>query len=69
MPEDAYPLEGQCTHFKQFGVYLWVMETNHPARKFYEKLGARNAGIVDKTNPAGGGSAKNCGYDLAQRRW
>ena len=43
-------------------VYLWVMENNTPARQFYKKLGAHNAGIVDKPNPAGGGSALNCRY-------
>lgn len=43
------------------GVYLWVMEANDPARRFYEKLGATNAGIVEKENP-GGDSARNCRY-------
>ena len=43
-------------------VYLWVMEENNPARGFYEKLGAMNAGLVDKPNPVGGGGAMNCRY-------
>jgi len=43
------------------GVYLWVMEANGPARRFYERLGASNAGIVDKRDPAGG-SAPSCRY-------
>ncbi len=43
-------------------VYLWVMENNQAARCFYEKLGADNAGVIDKPNPVGGGSARNCRY-------
>jgi ribosomal protein S18 acetylase RimI-like enzyme len=43
------------------GVYLWVMEANHAARRFYEALGATNTGTVEKKNP-GGGSASNCRY-------
>lgn len=43
------------------GVYLWVMEANAPARRFYERLGASNAGVVEKQDPAGG-SAPNCRY-------
>ena len=50
------------TYYLNSGVYLWVMEANHPARVFYEKLGAQNAEVVDKSNPVGGGSAKNCRY-------
>ena len=48
--------------YGQLGVYLWVMEANQPARRFYEKLGSTNSGSVDKPNPAGGGSARNCRY-------
>ena len=43
------------------GVYLWVMEANREARRFYERLGAADAGIVERQNP-GGGSAPNCRY-------
>jgi len=50
------------THFPVNSVYLWVMERNNPARRFYEKLGASNAGMIDKANPVGGGSAFNCRY-------
>ena len=50
------------SHYPENGVYLWVMEENNPARVFYEKLGAINAGLVDKPNPVGGGSAMNCRY-------
>ena len=49
-------------YYPNSGVYLWVMEANQPARIFYEKLGAKNADVVDKPNPVGGGSAKNCRY-------
>src|SRR5262245_59303133 len=28
------------------GVYLFVLEVNTPARRFYERLGARNAGVA-----------------------
>ena len=38
-------------HFPDVPVYLWVMENNHTARRFYEKLGATNAGVIDKPNP------------------
>jgi len=42
-------------------VYLWVMEANTGARRFYERLGAANAGIGYLTDPAGG-RAPNCRY-------
>ena len=47
--------------YPRLGVYLWVMEANAAARRFYERLGATNAGTVDRPN-AGGGSALNCRY-------
>lgn len=47
--------------YPQYGVYLWVMEANDSARKFYEYLGAANAGMTDKLDPSGG-SAPNCRY-------
>lgn len=43
-------------------IYLWVMARNIQARRFYEKLGAKNGGTIDKPNPVGGGSALNCRY-------
>ncbi len=42
-------------------VYLWVMEANGMARRFYERLGAHNAGTSIKQDP-GGGAAPNCRY-------
>jgi GNAT superfamily N-acetyltransferase len=47
--------------FPDCGVYLWVMEANHAARRFYEALGATNAGTTIKQDP-GGGAAPNCRY-------
>jgi len=29
-------------NFPQSGLHLWVFEANHPARRFYERLGATN---------------------------
>ena len=49
-------------NFPNTPVYLWVMENNLAARQFYEKLGASNAGMIDKPNPVGGGSARNYRY-------
>ena len=49
------------TYYPHSGVYLWVMEANTPARLFYEHLGASNAGMVNKHDPAGG-STPNCRY-------
>lgn len=49
-------------HYVDTAVYLWVMENNQPARRFYEMLGANNTGVIDKPNPVGGGTARNCRY-------
>ena len=49
-------------HHATAAVYLWVMENNLNARGFYENLGASNTGVVEKPNPVGGGSARNCRY-------
>jgi ribosomal protein S18 acetylase RimI-like enzyme len=35
------------------GIYLWVLESNHAARRFYERLGAETAGS-DIWNPPDG---------------
>lgn len=43
------------------GVYLWVLEVNAPARRFYERLGAENAGVsVMETH--GGAVVRSCRY-------
>lgn len=49
------------SRYPESGAYLWVMEANLIARRFYERLGAENVGMVDKQDP-GGGSAPNCRY-------
>jgi ribosomal protein S18 acetylase RimI-like enzyme len=43
------------------GVYLWAIEANDGARRFYERLGGENVGTLDRLDPAGG-SAPNCRY-------
>jgi ribosomal protein S18 acetylase RimI-like enzyme len=43
------------------GVYLWVLEANTGAPRFYEKLGAVDAGTADVENPSGG-TARSCRY-------
>lgn len=44
--------------------YLWVFEANHPARRFYEHLGAANSESVT-IEPPGGGCAVECRYTWA----
>ena len=43
------------------GFYLWVLEANAPARRFYERLGAQNAGQV-LSEPVGGGQVSSLRY-------
>jgi ribosomal protein S18 acetylase RimI-like enzyme len=48
-------------HYPDSGVYLWVLEANSPARRFYERLGAQNAGVsVMETH--GGAVVRSCRY-------
>lgn len=54
-----------CHERPERGVWLWVLETNTPARAFYERLGAANAGVADVEMP-GGGSVPNCRYVWAR---
>ena len=43
------------------GVYLWVLEVNTSARRFYERLGAQNAGVaIMETH--GGAVVRSCRY-------
>lgn len=45
----------------ELGVYLWVLESNAPARRFYERIGGRNAGVsVMETH--GGAMVRSCRY-------
>ena len=48
-------------HHPTTGVYLWAMKANHPAHRFYERLGAIQQGEELRENP-GGGSAQNLRY-------
>jgi GNAT superfamily N-acetyltransferase len=43
------------------GVYLWVLEVNSPARRFYERIGAENAG-VSTMETHGGAIVQSCRY-------
>jgi ribosomal protein S18 acetylase RimI-like enzyme len=43
------------------GVYLFVLEVNAPARRFYERLGGRNAG-VSTMETHGGAIVRSCRY-------
>ena len=43
------------------GLYLWVLEVNAPARRFYERLGAQNA-ERSVSEPPGGGSVVGLRY-------
>ena len=56
-----------CGRQAHGGVYLWVMEANAPARRFYERLGAGNAGRVDLEDPGGGRApiVATCGQTLS----
>lgn len=47
--------------YARSSIYLWVMQANSGARRFYEALGASDAGIRSRLDP-GGGSALNCRY-------
>jgi GNAT superfamily N-acetyltransferase len=47
--------------YLDLGVYLWVLEANSSARRFYEHLGARNAGVsIMETH--GGAVVRSCRY-------
>lgn len=48
-------------HYAGLGVYLWVLEANAPARRFYERLGARDAG-VSTLETHGGAIVRSCRY-------
>ena len=47
--------------YPDLGVYLLVLEANLPARRFYERLGARNAG-VSTMETHGGAVVRSCRY-------
>jgi GNAT superfamily N-acetyltransferase len=45
----------------ELGVYLWVLEVNASARRFYEGLGARNSGTATMETH-GGAMVRSCRY-------
>jgi GNAT superfamily N-acetyltransferase len=47
--------------YTEQAVYLWVLEGNAPARRFYERVGGRNAG-VSTTETHGGARVQSCRY-------
>lgn len=47
--------------YPDLGVYLWVLETNSSARRFYERLGAQNAGVTTMETH-GGAVVRSCRY-------
>ncbi len=47
--------------YREMGVYLWVLESNASARRFYERLGGQNAGVsIMETH--GGAMVRSCRY-------
>jgi ribosomal protein S18 acetylase RimI-like enzyme len=47
--------------YPELGVYLFVLEINSPARRFYERLGAENAGVATMETH-GGAVVRSCRY-------
>lgn len=47
--------------YSDLGVYLWVLEANSSARRFYERLGAQSAG-VSTMETHGGAVVRSCRY-------
>ena len=43
------------------GIYLWVLEVNASARRFYEQLGAHNSGVTTMETH-GGAIVRSCRY-------
>ena len=48
-------------HYPGLGIYLWVLEVNASARRFYEHLGAHDAG-VSTMETHGGAIVRSCRY-------
>jgi GNAT superfamily N-acetyltransferase len=47
--------------YQDAGFYLWVLEANGSARRFYERFGARNVEEAD-SEPPGGGTVRGLRY-------
>lgn len=50
-----------AARYADLEVYLWVLEVNTAARRFYERLGARNAG-ASTMETHGGAVVRSCRY-------
>jgi len=50
-----------ASRYPDLGVYLWVLEVNASARRFYEGLGARNSGTATMETH-GGAAVRSCRY-------
>lgn len=48
-------------HYPEIGIHLLVLETNARARRFYERLGGRNAG-TSTMETHGGARVRSCRY-------
>ena len=51
-------------HYPGLAIYLWVLEVNSSARRFYEHLGAHDAG-VSTMETHGGAIVRSCRYTWA----
>ena len=54
-------------HYPGLGVYLWVLEVNASARRFYERLGAHDAGVTTMETH-GGAIVRSCRYTWPDAR-
>lgn len=50
-----------ASRYPGLGVYLFVLEMNEPARRFYEHIGGRNAGVATMVTH-GGAVVRSCRY-------
>ena len=53
--------EWLAPRYGDLGVYLFVLEVNAPARRFYERIGGENAG-VSTMETHGGAIVRSCRY-------
>jgi len=52
---------GLAVRWPELGVYLWVLEINASAKRFYERLGGENAGVTTMESH-GGAVVRSCRY-------
>jgi ribosomal protein S18 acetylase RimI-like enzyme len=48
-------------HYPELGIYLWALEVNSSARRFYERLGGHDEGVFT-TETHGGTLVRSCRY-------